>query len=175
MEPISSSYKNPANLSTRDFEKILDIKNVAVAKLTQALFLISPYHFFPIDEQGDDIFRIELKNVKTKFPACKFYEINFWRYKLSAKQAQRRGGHTYQYCIVEGDDENTTWNDVAENNHIQLPPKQATYSSAIAELEIGDIVLVRAANRTYGIGVVHRNDYYEKFNEPNHCIFQPQL
>ena len=92
-------------INEQDFLDALEIKNVAVTKLTQALFLINPNHFFPIDEKfavftekllnikikdvkrsieqnGFNKYKSIIKQTKDRFPDCFFYEINEFLYLL---------------------------------------------------------------------------------------------
>ena len=61
------------NRTSRD---ALKIKYVAVPKLTQALFLINPNHFFPIDEKfgqfTEELLKTKFKDVKTLNRAERF-------------------------------------------------------------------------------------------------------
>ena len=79
-----------------DFQSVLEIPNVGVAKLTQTLFLINPEYFLPIDDttkaisalQSDIKKRIRdggygeyqhaLDTLKGAFPGCQPHEINMF-------------------------------------------------------------------------------------------------
>ena len=93
-------------IDPRDFAEALDIKNVAVRKLTQTLFLMNPYYFLPVDgatgvwskcmldtpiEQiekrirnaGYNEYISIISKIKPSFPECHPYEIYFLIYRGS--------------------------------------------------------------------------------------------
>ena len=99
-------------INEQDFLDALEIKNVAVTKLTQTLFLINPIHFFPIDDKfavfaekllntnirnvkrsieqnGLNEYKSIIKQTKKRFPDCLCYEINEFFYLLYLQSKEK--------------------------------------------------------------------------------------
>ena len=113
------------------FMEVLNIQNVAVAKLTQALFLINPEFFLPVDDSYDLLSETrgfstaaELQNeisedggygkyqsflgkIKEAFPGCRPYEINMFLYLIKPKTPDRiqLSGDFYQVSTYAHDPE----------------------------------------------------------------------
>ena len=173
------------------FAKSLQLKGVAVAKLTQVLFLINPKAFLPFDnnavlplgigrfnEQPDTMswaeYVAEMSRIQTAFPGCQPYEINVIGYlwNIGLPRGLPRDGNRW-YQIGTSDD---MWRDFRDNLWIHQdglgdtdrPGDGEVLSDAkrgywLDELEPGDVVLVRAGTRKgHGIGIVRRNDHGER-------------
>ena len=73
-----------------DFDDALQIKGVAIKKLTQTLFIVNPHHFLPADDDNKVLpypefqkevgnyteYLARMKAIRGKFPDCELYEIN---------------------------------------------------------------------------------------------------
>ena len=83
----------PESVQAQDFDSSLQIPRVAIAKLTQALFLINPSAFLPFDKTGRSLgisslqkvenwtqYQNELHKFRDAFPGCKPCEINLFIY-----------------------------------------------------------------------------------------------
>lgn len=83
----------PESVQAQDFDSSLKIPRVAIAKLTQALFLINPSAFLPFDKTGRSLgisrqqkvenwtqYQKELQKFRDAFPGCKPCEINLFIY-----------------------------------------------------------------------------------------------
>ena len=164
-----------------DFQKVLKIKNVGVAKLTQTLFLINPEYFLPIDHttkvipdlQSDIERKIEdgaygeyqhaLDTLKGAFPGCQPYEINMFLWPQQDGRGINADSNFFQVSTNVYNNGEDYWEDFKENNYVYTggpgnypleAPKQ------------GDIILVRMGKGGEersaigkGIGIVYKNDY----------------
>ena len=77
-------------IESSDFDDALDIKEVAIKKLTQTLFIVNPRHFLPADEDNKVLpwpefqkevgnytdYLARMKAIRKMFPGCEPYEIN---------------------------------------------------------------------------------------------------
>ena len=158
-----------AGMDADTWAKVLRIKGVGVAKLTQVLFLINPRAFLPFDaaavlplgtgtlkkppaKMSWDEYLDEIGRVKAAFPSCQPYEINVISYLWTAGRLPRNGNRWYQIDAT-GD----RWPDFRDNHwvHEQAGP--------LDEPKPGDVILVRSGRREgRGIGIVYRNDYGER-------------
>ena len=83
------------SVAATDFENSLKIPQVALAKLTQVLFLVNPEEFLPFDKVTLSLgiatlskpveiewsrYREELRSIRGAFPGCSPYEINLLAY-----------------------------------------------------------------------------------------------
>ena len=169
------------------FDRALDIPYVAVTKLTQALFLINPREFVPLDSSltltksvlpNKPLWREyqeESAKVRRMLPGCQLYEINLAGYLLG------RGGmtvHADRYfhisSRVTGDDTDH-WQDFESSNSVytnvgkdESGSDQPYFLKNLRTVRAGDIVLVRfGVQAGRGIGIVRKNDYLESENENN--------
>ncbi len=126
-----------------NFEKALSISGVAVAKLTQTLFLINPNAFLPIDEKIDCIpieilgsrYRnlkraIEGKNgykeytsilakIRSIFPECYPYEINTFLYQQFKSTLIDKHSRYYQISTnVDVDDDDVDVDDDVDGDDV---------------------------------------------------------
>ena len=105
-----------------DFQNVLEIQNVGVAKLTQTLFLINPEYFLPIDDTTKAIpalqsdikkrirdggygeYRRALDTVKGMFPGCQPHEINLFLWLQQNGRGINAGSDFFQVSTnVYGD------------------------------------------------------------------------
>ena len=170
----------PKSVQAQDFDSSLRIPRVAIAKLTQALFLINPSAFLPFDKTGRSLgissqqkvenwtqYQKELQKFRDAFPGCKPCEINLFIYlwqkgdlpireyfQVSTNALGEYEGDFWQDNDPELDFESNNWVWVGgENNYPLGYPRP------------GDIMLVRTGGRGRGIGVVHKNEYQDGFDE----------
>lgn len=170
-----------------DFQKILQIKNVGVAKLTQTLFLINPDYFLPIDHttkaipalQPDIKYRIRdrgykeyeytLDKLKGTFPGCQPYEINMFLRLQQEGRGINAGSKFFQVSTqAYGNDEPGHWENFKENNCVYAggPGSGKEWTEEgdypLTQPKRGDIILVRTGRKQgRAIGIVQKNDYAE--------------
>ena len=160
------------------FARMLQVRGVAVPKLTQVLFLINPKAFLPFDTAAVlplgigkfkkppaklswDEYLDEMSRVKAVFPGCQPYEINVIGFLWTKEHLPRNGNRWYEIDAT-GD----RWTDFRDNYwvHEQAGP--------LDEPRPGDIVLVRSGTREgRGIGIVYRNDYGERSHGRIHILW----
>ena len=170
------------------FNGALEIPGVAIAKLTQTLFLINPEEFLPFDDTGAlslgistikkpknikwSRYREELGRIREAFPGCWLYEINLLAY-LRHKEEIPINRRCFQVSTNVDENGDDCWEEFRENNWVRTgergpkmgwdaprpDDKRREYPLSIPRP--GDVVLVRHEGRLKGrgIGVVHRNDY----------------
>lgn len=177
---------NPEDIDGNQFEEILSIKNVGVAKLTQAMFLANPTCFFPIDKHSQNpLFNLfsgintksglsledyssGLDEVRSKFPNCQFYEINFLVYLLSSGNISMQSPRFFQLSTNVHGDGKDYWEECRDNHYVYVGGLGSKRPYKVSEPNPGDIVLVRIGqHETKGIGVVYKNDYETEF-DPMH-------
>ena len=162
------------------FEGALGLGNVATTKLTQALFLVNPEEFLPIDEHTKSLGffdsvpkRIELaeykslvERVREAFPGCRPYEANMFSYLCSSEQMSIDAGRCFQISTNVYDDGKDHWEQFEGGNWVYTGGPGDKRKYPLEEATRGDVVLVRfGRNEGRGIGVVYRNDYREEFDE----------
>ena len=101
------------SVAATDFENALKIPKVALAKLTQVLFLVNPEEFLPFDKVILSLgiatlskpveidwarYREELRSIRGAFPGCSPYEINLLAYLRQAKDEGRKITIHNQQC-----------------------------------------------------------------------------
>ncbi len=104
---FSQAVADDPEIDPIDFKDVLDIKNVATAKLTQSLFLINPGYFLPVDSSTADLsdvlglpapsaiesggykqYQTFIERLTAVFPGCKPYEINMFLYLQNSGRIQ---------------------------------------------------------------------------------------
>lgn len=177
-----SVVTNPDSIEGTQFEQILSIKNVAIAKLTQTMFLISPRKFLPRDQHTEKVllgsyngssiptvpslksYKDWLQQVHYTFPSCDLFELNFLVYLLSTNMISLNTSRFFQVSTNVYGDGTDYWEECRDNHWIYVggPGKKSPYP--LTEPSTGDIFLVRMGQReTKGIGLVYKNDYEEEF------------
>lgn len=163
------------------FEKVLQIKNVGLRKVTQTLFLINSYRFLPYDPRlltipgthavpvagsGKDmtlsLYQEYLKQMKELFPGCEYYEINFFG-SLLYSGTIRISGRFYQIGSNAYDDgkdyherfhsENAVWVGGPRSGH------QGKIEYNLTEPKAGDVILPHFSTTGNGVGVIIDNQY----------------
>ena len=171
--------------------RVLQIRGVAVPKLTQALFLVNPTAFLPFDTKAVlplgigsltnppakmswDEYVDEMRTIRAAFPGCHDYEINVISYQWTSDDFRRKGNRWYQIGTNEDG-----WRDFRDNHwvhhggqgDIHRPgegegPPEPKRDDRFDEPEPGDVVLVhRGTQEGRGIGIVYQNDYGDQSHE----------
>ena len=183
------------SVSDETFEGAQRINLVAVAKLTQTLFLIDPTRFLPFDgvsalslEIGKynrplskikwAEYREEMEKIKRAFPGCECYEINMFSYLWKKRRIPVNSGRHYQVSTNVYDDGENHWEDFDKNNCVYTGgpgngepwPAQGVptreYRYPLKDPVRGDIVLVRfGLKQGRGIGIVYKNDYQKELSD----------
>ena len=169
-------------VSANTFAEVLQIRGVAVPKLTQVLFLINPRSFLPFDKAAVlplgigrltgppaklswDEYVDETRRIRTAFPGCHPYEINVIGYLWTDEYLPRKGKRWYQIGTSEDG-----WRDFRHNHWVHLGGQEDKQDQRLGEPKPGDVILVRTGKQEgRGIGIVYRNDYSER-SHPNDRI-----
>lgn len=163
------------------FQELLSIPKVATPKITQAMFLVSPRRFFPLDnkvldgnlalfsnlqESLDDSwtkYNNWLDELREMFPKCELYEINFLIFLLSINQISMQRSTFFQVSTNVYNDGRDFWEDFRDNNVVYVGG-QGRRPYKLTEPNPGDIFLVRKGQReAKGMGIVYKNDYAGEF------------
>ena len=169
------------------FERALDIGRVSTRKLTQALFLVNPEDFLPFDDKVEPLnlfdsvafpdnfagFRIGwtdyqqwLGEVRASFPGCWLYEANLLAWLLSSGQLSVQASKFYQISTNVYDKGEDHWVEFDAGNCVFTGGPGGERAFPLDKPKAGDVVLVRfGQTEGRGIGVVHRNDYQDGFEE----------
>ena len=176
-------------IKEEDFQKVLEIQNVGVAKLTQTLFLINPNYFLPIDDiifhlsealslPGLSIIKKKIKQdggyeeylrvlgkLKDAFPECQPYEINMFLWLQQDGRGINAGSDffhvsTRAYGPKGGDHWEGTEENFKENSWVYTGGPGEEKQYPLNVPKQGDIILVRTGlSRGKAIGIVYKNDY----------------
>lgn len=176
-------------VNAEDFVRVQEIKGVAAAKLTQALFLINADEFLPYDKYSfsfmnrtDKVgkavswheYREMLEKCRKTFPGCAPYEINYLGYETQSPSESLPLNQDKQWQISSrafGDSNPDMWEDFQSNNHAYTggPGNQLSWDEfdetrhsvgyRIQNAKRGDLLLVRSGGNGRGIGVITKNDY----------------
>lgn len=179
------------SVAATDFENTLKIPQIALAKLTQVLFLVNPEEFLPFDKivLSLDIatlskpveiewsrYREELRSIRGAFPGCAPYEINVLAYSHNTNRLAINRRRYFQVS-TNVHRESDRWEDFRDNSWVYTgsrrsgkgwgspAPDEAGRDYPLDEPQPGDIVLVRYGRQGRGMGVVYRNDYVKRFAE----------
>jgi hypothetical protein len=177
---------NIDQISGEEFTRMLDIKGVACAKLSQTLFLMDPKRFFPVDERtfhlpvfdggkyrdlaeliknnGLSAYWSALDQAKNAFPSCEFYEINLLAYLIYSGQLMVRDTYFQIGSNVWGGDDNYIA-DFYDQSAVWVGSPvgggMRTKEYPIADPQQGDIILSHYHSTGNGIGIVLENEYRE--------------
>ena len=180
-----SAVKGIESIRDQDFDRVLQIPGNKIPKLTQALFLINPNEFVPLDKRMISLqfvpsnqapqwanCRDSLTSIRAAFPSCMPYEINMISYLLDSNRLRVRSSRCFQVSSNVMDDGEDCWKDFNSNNWVYTGgPKSGISWDEYDQSDVnrgyplqaptlGDVVLVRTGRRRgRGIGVVHNNDY----------------
>ena len=174
-------------IRSSDFNDALQIRNVAIKSLTQALFILNPNYFLPADDDNRVLpwpefqknvgnyeeYVARMEAIKCKFPGCEPYEINtFLAYQESKKPLITTDSKFFQvstnvyddgYDYWEGSDDlgDDVWT-FKEYNCVYTGGPGEGKKKFIREPAWGDVVLVRNGQfGGYAIGVVEENEYHD--------------
>ena len=165
------------DIGSEDFDAALQIRNVAIAKLTQTLFIINPNHFLPADHTSKELpypkfkepvkkyeeYVARLNDVKELFPGCTPYEINTFLDKQAKETLIGPDTRHYQVSTnVGGDDGDHVdqWPQFNSENSVWTGYDGGTRKYPVSRPKAGDLILVRYGRLAgRGIGIVESNGY----------------
>ena len=169
-----------------DFDGALQLGNVAIAKLTQTLFIINPNHFLPADHTSEVLLRPEFKPkprdyeeyvvrvdaIKALFPGCTPYEINTF---LDIQAKEPLLGPDTRFFQVSTNVYNKNadhWQEFESANGVWTAAGESDggVSYGLERAKRGDLILVRFRSNGRGVGVVERNGYADGGWSENTCI-----
>ena len=182
--------RDAPTVDEEDFQKVLEIKNVGVAKLTQTLFLINPEYYLPIDDTtkaipalqsdikkkirdgGYEECRRAFDMLKRTFPGCQPCEINMFLWLQQDGRGINTGSKFFQVSTqAHGEEEPDHWENFKKNNYVYTGGPESGKSweewrggggYPLLQPKRGDIILVRMGVKTgRAIGIVYQNDYAE--------------
>ena len=181
--------KEDQTVDHEDFRKVLGVKNVGVAKLTQTLFLINPEYFLPIDDTtfhlsealslpmlsiikreirqdgGYEKYLRVLDKLKNAFPGCQPYEINMFLWLQQSRRGIKAGSDFFHVSTkAYGHREDDYWEGMEEsfkeNNWVYTGGPGEKREYPLNVPKQGDIILVRTGLSTgKAIGIIYKNDY----------------
>ena len=157
------------SIGESDFARVLQIRNMGVAKLTQTLFLVNPHEFIPLDNPTRSLiafdlskesrwpeFREAVANFREAFPGCMPCEINLFAWCQHDGQFGAGDQKCFQVDSDLDSDGRDHWQaDFKPNNWVytQGPGDDASWDDdqssgvdtrfPLGEPKRGDIVLVR--------------------------------
>ena len=173
------------------FGKALEIKFVAVKKLTHALFLSNPNCFVPTDTLqhvpankdrdlnscDHDAYLSAIEQAKQTFPGCHMYEINMFLYLQYMSKHRLLTAESRFFQISTHAHETDCWQDFDRSHAVYTDASAPGTVGAwdertnggdsrhapypLTEPKRGDIILVRTGSQGRAIGIVYRNDYAE--------------
>ena len=173
-----SAVSGKEDIDAEDFAGALAIGNVALKKLTQALFLVNADSFLPVDDHTTSLglFRFDkppkrvtlseyadlIDILSNAFPGCRLFEINLFAYLRSTSLAVRPG-RCFQISTNVYNEAEDHWPDFNDGNHVFTGGPGQNMQYPLGKPEPGDVILVRYGKREgRGIGVVYRNDYEDE-------------
>ncbi len=163
-----------------DFENALKLPSVGFTNLTQALSLVNPGEFLPMDNHFKSLgifdldsnnksweeYRQCIERVRNVFRGCELYEARLFSYlhftgKLHVRLDPDPHQHQYPYYQYNAEDE-SRWSELDKSNSISDAGgdgrkwmQQQKYQGP----QPGQIVLARTWNTGRGIGIIWKNDY----------------
>ena len=172
------------SIAEQDFDAALGMKSVAITKLTQALFLVNPHEFLPLDDklrplgitnwpriaQWADYWQT-LAKIRESFPGCAPYDINLFAWLVFNEQLRIHPEKCFQVSANVMGDGRDYWEEFENQNQVFTGgPKsgipwnnyrggELSRDYGLGIPESGDLVLVRYGKKPRGIGVVVKNDY----------------
>lgn len=178
---FESAVRTPDSVDETLFNRVLAHKGIGVRSITQALFLVSPRIFFPIDEGFSTVFGLPIPKksefnwskyqqfltiVKNGFPQCAPFEANMCAYLLRARDLISNKSRYFQVTLDDASDDQ--WQEWKENNCVCVEDQSSDIGLVLTEVKRGDLVLVRQSPRVHrGIGIVLENDYSSEYRSQN--------
>ena len=164
------------HVDAEDFEWALAIGNVALKKLTQALFLVNADSFLPIDQHTASLGlfpfnkppnRVTLAEysdlielLRNAFPDCRLVRNQPVRLSALDRPCRATGAHCFQISTNVYNEAEDHWPDFDDGNHVYTGGPGQDKQYPLGKPQPGDVVLVRYGRREgRGVAVVHRNDY----------------
>ena len=188
-----SAVEGIDSVSAGDFESALQIKRVAIRKLTQTLFLVNANEFLPYDNSTHYLgisgsekvknvswadYRGWVGQMRQAFSACMPFEINLFAYESSKSQDPLRvnPSRCFQISTNVYNDGVDRWDEFSIHNCSytggpgkgswdDYDPEATELRYGVQEPKKGDILFVRFTNQGRGVGVVLKNDYTETFSD----------
>ena len=164
-----------------EFDRALSLPNIATRRLTQVLFLVNPLEFIPIDDQTRSLGffdsvpqRIDLEQyascigrIRKAFPGCGLCEVNLFAFLQSRPNMLNvDASRFFQVSTNVYDDGKDHWEEFESNNYVYTGGPGDKRKYPLGDAKRGDVVLVRfGRNEGRGVGVVHRNDYEDAFDQ----------
>ena len=175
-----SAVRGLDSVVSEDFDGALKIRHVGKVKLTQALFLINPSQFLPCDDKMNifvDLpnnefnwahYREWLQKVRDMFPGCASYEVNLLGYLWQKGDLPIREEYFQVSTNAWGENEGDFWQGF--DPELDFEPNNWVFVGGhdyhpLHRAQPGDVMLVRTGGRGRGIGVVHKNEYQDGFDE----------
>ena len=180
-------------MDAQDFERTLRIRGVATPKLTQTLFLINPDEFIPIDNHTTSLglfsferpppqvtlaqYRGLIGRVRDVFPGCELFETNIFAYLRSTGKLTVHGDRCFQISTNVYNEYEDYWDEFDSSNSAytggpgnnegwdNFDPNGPPVGYPLNEPDRGDVLLVRYAGQSKGIGIVYRNDYRQSLSD----------
>ena len=169
------------------FGRALDIRGVGTRKLTQALFLVNPEDFLSFDDQTKPLepfdsislptnwqgyrirwadYRKWIDEVGASFPGCWLCEANLLAWLLYSGELSVKASNWFQVSTNVFNDDTDRWDEFDSNHCVYTGGPGQKIKYPLDEPKPGDVILVRfGLTEGRGIGVVHRNDYQDGFEE----------
>ncbi len=184
---FSQVAQDARTVDGKDFQEVLKIPNVGVAKLTQTLFLINAEYYLPIDEttkvipdlpsdiekrikdDGYGKYQHILDMLKGTFPECRPCEINMFLWLQQRGKGIKADSKFFQVSTQAYGEENLDhWDNFRKNSYVYTggPGSKRSWEEGgnypLTRPTPGDIILVRTGVKSgRAIGIVYRNDYAE--------------
>jgi len=181
-----AACQGAASIDAADFRGALEIRNVALPKLTQTLFLVNPSEFLPLDDatrrllpnpstkvDNWDSYQAALTEVRDSFPGCTLYEANLVAWLCHSGTFSTLGKNAFQVSTNVYGDGADKWDEFNSESAVwtggprsgigwddSSPATELKYP--LKEPDPGDLILVRNAAHGRAIGLVYRNDYADK-------------
>lgn len=179
---------NDTQVNDKDFRLVLRLKNVAIVKLSQVLFLVNPVQYIPFDNRMNSLpipgledlkliiakiekegFPAYLESVsllKKSFPGCKLYEVNLLNWLINSNYEEQLKV-TYRYCQISSNAEGQSSKDFFDQFAISNtawtggPAGMTGHQKyPLVQFTRGDVILVRrGTKRLGGIGIILSNSY----------------
>ena len=180
-----SAVRGLDSVVSEDFDGALKIRHVGKVKLTQALFLINSSQFIPCDDKMNvfvdlpnnrgfnwALYREWLQKVRDMFPGCASYEVNLLGYLWQKGALPIREKYFQVSTNAWGENEGDFWQGF--DPELDFEPNNWVFVGGhdyhpLHRAQPGDVMLVRTGGRGRGIGVVHKNEYQDGFDE-NHRL-----
>ena len=150
-----SASQGIASIDPDDFQGALDIGQVGLKKLTQALFLANPNELLPLDDSTTRLlpdpntkvgnwsdYLAALNEIRGSFPGCTLYEANLVAYLLYSGTFSTIGQNVFQISTNVYDDYVDKWPEFEDESAVWTggPGEKRPYP--LKEPVPGDLILV---------------------------------